>query len=169
MKKLGLVSVFILLFCAQSSFAFSERMDKKFGFHVGVIGEPFPSIIGVNLNYNIFDFLRVSAGYGSISTTQSGAELSATTIGAGLKTFIPGWSFSPMVGLSWANVSMTVTGNASGLDVGGFTAGRDGSHIYATFGIDWQTGLGLNLGAGYAYSFLDGVGGLPFVYIGWYF
>lgn len=169
MKKwIGLV-LFVLTF-ATSSFASSNRTDHRFGIHVGLIGDPFPTLIGANLNYNILDWFRVTAGYGTITATRGSSTLSATTIGFGGRFFIPGWSFSPVAGFSWANVSMTLTGpQVAGLDVGGFTVGTASSHTYISMGIDWQTGLGLNLGAGYNLSMLDGVGGLPYVNIGWYF
>lgn len=80
---------------------------------------------------------------------------------------VPDWNFSPVVGLSWATVSVTFSGSVTGGTVGGF--GASGSHLYATFGVDWQTGSGFNLGAGYNLSLASGVGGLPYINLGWYF
>ena len=144
----------------------SNRMKHKLGVHLGLIGDPFPTLIGFNVNYNVLDFLRATAGYGSISVTSGGGELTATTIGLGVRGMVPDWNFTPVVGLSWATVSVSVTGGATG-DVGGFSG--SGSHLYATFGVDWQTGAGFNVGAGYNLSLASGVGGLPYLNLGWYF
>ena len=79
----------------------------------------------------------------------------------------PGALMAPVVGLSWATVSVTAEGTGVIGDVGGFSGSA--SHMYMTFGFDWQTGSGFNLGAGYNYSLKSGVGGLPYINLGWYF
>jgi hypothetical protein len=151
---------------AQDAVAQSNRMQKRIGLHIGLVGDPFPTLIGFNANYNVTDFARVTAGYGSLTVTSGGGELTASTFGVGGRFLVPDWNFSPVVGISWATVSVTISGGAIG-DVGGFTG--SGSHLYATFGFDWQTGMGFNLGAGYNLSLKSGVGGLPYVNLGWYF
>jgi len=151
---------------AQDAFAQSNRMKNRIGIHIGLLGDPFPTLIGFNANYNVMDWARVTAGYGSLTVTGTGGDLTASTFGFGGRFFVPDWNFSPVVGISWATVSVTITGGAIG-DVGGFTG--SGSHLYATFGFDWQTGMGFSLGAGYNLSLKSGVGGLPYVNLGWYF
>jgi len=151
----------------QDASAQSNRMQKRIGVHLGLLGDPFPTLLGFNANYNVMDWVRVTAGYGSITATVTGGELSATTFGFGGRFFVPDWNFSPVAGISWATVSVTVTGTSVLGDVGGFSG--SGSHLYATFGFDWQTGMGFSLGAGYNLSLKSGVGGLPYVNLGWYF
>jgi len=145
----------------------SSRSEKKIGLHLGLLGDPFPTLIGFNANYNVIDWVRVTAGYGSVTASVTGGELKATTFGAGVRVFVPDWNFSPVGGISWATVSVTATGTGVIGDVGGFSGSA--SHMYATIGFDWQTGMGFNLGAGYNLSLKSGVGGLPYVNLGWYF
>jgi hypothetical protein len=156
----------------------STRMEHRFGGYFSVIGDPFPTLIGINAGANVFDFMRVVVGYGKISTTFQGEDsngnltngtLSATTLGGGLRFFMPNWNFTPMVGLSFANVSVSLTGtsNTNGNTVDGFSGSQ--SHVYAAIGFDWQTHAGFNMGAGWNQSFLSGVGGLPYLNFGWFF
>ncbi len=165
-RVLSVVVAVIVLGLVQEANAQSNRMTDRLGFHVGLVGDPFPTLVGFNVNYNIADFLRASAGYGSLTVTAGTGELTASTFGFGVRGMVPDWNLTPVVGLSWATVSVTVSGGAIG-DVGGFTG--SGSHLYATFGFDWQTGAGFNLGAGYNLSLKSGVGGLPYVNLGYYF
>ncbi|MEP0823091.1 MAG: hypothetical protein HRF44_09610 [Ignavibacterium sp.] len=167
-KLFVLVAVFLLASAtAPDLHAQSNRMKQKLGLHLGLVGDPFPTLTGANVNYNVTDFLRASAGYDSFSVSVTGGDLTASTFGAGVRAMLPAWNFSPVLGLSWATVSVSASGTGVIGDTGGFSASA--SHLYATFGIDWQTGSGFNLGAGYNYSLKSGVGGLPYVNLGWYF
>lgn len=144
----------------------SNRMLRKAGVYLGVLGDPFPTIVGVNLGYNAFDFARFTVGLGQVSASIGSAEASATTIGAGTRFFVPGWSLSPVAGLSFAYVAVSQKGGAT-LTVQNFTQSM--AHIYANIGVDWQAASGFNIGAGYNLSFASGVGGLPYLNLGWYF
>jgi len=156
---------------AQDATAQSNRMKHQIGLHIGLLGDPYPTLVGFNANYNAMDWLRVTAGYGSISadvTDVTGTgTFKATTIGFGARLFVPDWNFTPVGGISWATVSVTVSGTALLGDVAGFSA--NGSHMYATIGFDWQTGMGFSLGGGYNMSFKSGVPGVPYINLGWYF
>ncbi len=151
---------------ASSETAASNRMLRKAGVYLGLIGDPFPTLVGVNLAYNAFDFARFSAGLGRVSATLGTSEASATTVGAGAKFFVPGWSLSPVAGMSFAYVSVSQSG-AGTVSVKNF--GSSAAHVYATLGLDWQAASGFNVGAGYNLSFASGVGGLPYLNLGWYF
>jgi hypothetical protein len=171
-KPFLMISIIVLVgLLGQDVKAQSNRSEKKFGAHLGLLGDPFPTLLGINLDYNALDFLRVTAGYGSITVSGSGTgtsgELTATTIGAGVRLMVPDRNFTPVAGLSWATVSVEATGTSVTGTVGGF--GASASHLYATIGFDWQTSSGFNIGAGYNLSLKSGVGGLPYVNIGWYF
>ncbi len=139
-------------------------MQKRAGAFLGVLGDPFPTLVGVNLAYNVFDFLRATAGLGQVSASVGNSSASATTVGAGARFLVPGWSLSPVAGLSLAYVGYSSTGGA--LSVGGFDSG--GLHAYASLGIDWQTASGFNVGAGYNLSTKAGVGGMPYLNLGWF-
>ena len=73
---------------------------------------------------------------------------------------------SPVAGLSFAYVSVSQSGG-SAVTVGNF--GTSAAHVYGNIGVDWQAASGFNVGAGYNVSFKSGVGGLPYVNLGWYF
>lgn len=136
----------------------SARTSKKLGMYLG-IGDPCPTVLGINLAYNVTDFLKASVGYGSISVLGA----SAKTLGAGIRGLVPGWNVSPTVGLHWAHVSYDGPGI---IEVGGFK--ESSSHIYTTLGVDWQTGAGFNLNGGYHYSFKSGIGGGIYLGAGWF-
>jgi hypothetical protein len=144
----------------------SNRMKNRAGGYVGILGDPFPTIIGLNVAYNVFDFMRATAGLGQISASIGTAEATATTIGMGARFFVPKWSFSPVAGLSMAYVSVSQT---DGLSISVKNFDQSGAHLYANLGIDWQAATGFNVGAGYNLSFKSGIGGLPYLNLGWYF
>ncbi len=164
MKKLVPVLAITLALLASGSAEASNRVAKRVGVSLGLLGDPFPTLLGYNLNFNAARWLRLTAGYGSISGTgTNGESLSLTTIGGGARLFVPSWNFSPVVGASYAKVSFT--GSAG--ELGGFSA--NGSHTYLTAGFDWQAGNGFNLGFGANLSTLEGVGAVPYINLGWYF
>lgn len=168
-QKTVLASLFAVLLASNPTFAAdgSSRGAKKLGLHIGLLGDPSPTVIGFNANYNLTRWMRATAGYGSISATTLTGTLKATTMGGGVRFFHPGWNFSPVVGLSYAKVTLSTTGTVLTTDeVGGFSASD--SHLYYTAGIDWQMGFGMNLGFGVNTS-LKTKEQLPFFNIGWYF
>ena len=148
----------------------SHRSLKKFGAYLG-LGEPAPTVIGINIAYNLAEFVRLRAGYGS-QTVATGINLSGlnlmeastSTIGMGARFFVPGWNLTPSAGLHWANVSYSGDGMTS---VGGFT--QSGSHIYSTIGVDWQAQSGFNAGLGYQFSFKSGGDSGLYLTAGWFF
>jgi hypothetical protein len=142
----------------------SHRMQKRAGAYLGILGDPFPTLIGVNLGYNVFDFLRATAGIGQVSASTGASTASATTLGAGARFLVPGWSLSPSAGLSVAYLAYASDG--LGISLGNYGAG--GLHAYASFGVDWQTEGGFNLGLGYNVSFRSGFGGMPYINLGWF-
>lgn len=160
-------AVFTILVLSPTAYGQSNRMQHKFGIHLGLLGDPFPTLLGINADYNLTDWSRVTAGYGSVSADVTGGKLTATTFGAGVRAMVPNWNVTPVVGLSFASVSVSATGTTVTGDVGGFSASA--SHLYATFGLDYQAGIGFNVGLGYNVSLKSGVGGLPYINLGWFF
>lgn len=140
----------------------SHRVKNSLGAYIG-IHDPSPAILGVNFAYNPTDFLRLSAGYGSMKMGIGEYEASAHTIGAGVKGMVPGWNITPTVGMHFAHVAYS----------GDFLLTNDGfnesgSHLYGTIGGDWQTESGFNLNIGYRHSFKAGVGGGAYLGAGWF-
>jgi hypothetical protein len=150
---LGTIGFGLILVCAivgifEESAQAGVRGSRRFGVSVGFNAEPAPSDIGFNLNYNLSPFMRLVAGYGTVSQTQT------TTLGGGARFFIPTWDFSPFIGISYNRLSASATSATYASVVGG---------------IDWQTSVGLNLGGGVT-QLLDSSGSvLMFGYVGWYF
>lgn len=144
----------------------SNRMRNRAGGYVGILGDPFPTLVGLNLAYNVLDFMRATAGLGQVSATVGDAEATATTIGAGARFFVPGWSFSPVAGVSAAYVNVSQKGGMS-ITVKNFE--ESGMHLYGSLGVDFQSEGGFNIGAGYNVSLRSGIGGLPYINLGWYF
>lgn len=163
-RALGLVLALMIMLLEPAAFAAeqssnadvdSNRSQKKLGAYISV-GEPMPAIVGANLAYNFTDYLRASAGYGSISVLGSSANI----FGVGVRGMVPGWNFTPTIGVHWAEVMV------NGLSIGGFD--ESGSHFYTTFGFDWQTGGGFNLNAGYEVSLRSATGSGIYLGIGWF-
>lgn len=145
----------------------SSRATKKIGLSVGILTEPFPSVIGYNLSYNLAKFLRLGVGYGNISLTSTAYTVDVTTIAFDVKGFLLDWNFAPFLNLGYTNVSGTIsgTGSASGLSVT-----STGGALYYGAGIDWQTYLGFNLGFEYKmFTKNSQTVGAPGLYLGWYF
>src|SRR5258708_49747 len=157
---------------ADSGGTASYRMEKKAGLYISY-GDPSPTLIGVSAAYSPTDFLKLSVGYGKLTQTTgidiSGSgtltttEASATTFRLGVKALLPGWYLTPTLGLHGAHISSSGTG---GLKLGGFN--DSGSHVYTSFGFDWQTQTGFDLAGGYQLSFKPGVGGNVFLSAGWF-
>lgn len=146
-----------------------SRTAHRFGFYVDLLGDPYPSIAGLNLAYNIFSFLRVNGSYGiPISATSGSATISVGAIGAGAKAFVPGWNFSPTVGFNWSLLTATVTGTAAS-PLYGVTASGSVSIMSLTLGFDWQTNSGFYFGGGYILPLANNAGGTPYVNLGWFF
>ena len=132
-----------------------NRASKRIGLTVGIGSDPAPNMVGFALRVNLTDFLQIHGGYGMLSFTSidpsTGAPLtvSSTALGGGARLFIPGFSFSPFVGFNYSHWSAT-----GSVDFGGQTinagSGLPGV-MYVTFGVDWQTSIGFNIGAGAHY------------------
>ncbi len=176
-KKFGLafaVGFFLLSGGAfpQDAEADNDRTKHKFGLYGGILGDPFPTALGGNVAYNVTDFTRVTAGYGSFSVTSVSDKLTVTTIGIGAKFFLSERNLTPVVGLNYSNVTFKLTGTLGTLEVAGLSAST--GVMYVNFGVDWQAGSGFNLGAGYNLSprwsaqYGWRVIGLPYLNFGWF-
>lgn len=157
----------------------SNRSQKRLGFTVGINNDPHVNIWGINAKYNIFSWLQAYAGYGnaatSVPTTVSGVPTTVTAslsaYGGGLRLYFPNASFSPYVGLGYSLLNASGNVSVFGSNI---SASGDLSSIYIPFGLDWQTGIGLNIGLGGAFyltptELTSATSVLPSFYIGWFF
>ncbi len=113
---------------------------------------------------NLSGWIRPYATYGAI--TQN--ALTASSVGGGIRAYVPGWSFSPMVGMELVWVSADSTGT-----VGGFTFSTSSSSILHTsiqFGLEWQMQNGLLIGGGAQYSLSSRKSESinPYINLGWF-
>ncbi len=160
---LSLMIALLAAILATPAHAESNRMKRKAGAFAAV-NQPNPGILGLNVAYHFADVLRADAGYASMSSSLGTSESSTSTLGFGINAYVPDWSLSPTVGLHFATVSYS--GN-NAIEVGGFTS--NGSHLYASLGVDWQAESGFHAGLGYNLSFKSGIGGSGYVALGWFF
>ncbi|MGE3975491.1 MAG: hypothetical protein AB7F59_13280 [Bdellovibrionales bacterium] len=149
----------------------SNREAKKVGVGLSV-GNPFPSLIGLNASYNMNDFLRARVGYGEIEATtgisSNGNTLvskttKVTTYGAGATAFVPGMSFSPIAGLAVSHVAFEGDGE---LEIQGVK--KSGTLFYGSVGVDWLASSGFNAGLGYHIG-ISQAGGSMYADLGWFF
>lgn len=141
---------------------FSNRQGNKLGVYMSVLGDPFPNLIGMNAAYNLTDYLRANLGYGKVSASIGESEASLTTIGAGAKGMVPGWSLTPVLGLN-ATYAMF---SGSAITVNNLS--KSGLVPYLNVGLDWQAQGGFNVGLGTNVSFSDaGSGG--YLNLGYFF
>ena len=139
----------------------SARATKKIGLDLGIITEPFPSVLGFSASYNVAPFLRLTGGYGTVSVPASGVDV--TTVAFDAKVFPLDWNFAPFADIGYTNVSGSVGSGSSSVK-------GSGAALDYGFGIDWQTYLGFNFGVEYKLITLSGTStGLPGVYFGWFF
>jgi len=97
----------------------SYRSEKKLGAYLGILGDPAPTVVGVNVAYNVAEYLRVTAGYGEITRSSgsfdSNGSLSfeesgkLSTFGLGARAMVPGWNLTPVVGVSVGYMSLSGT------------------------------------------------------------
>lgn len=100
MKKAGSILGILAFLGAPAALAEerpeSSRMAKRYGLYLGLIGDPFLTIFGLNLAAHAADFLRVTAGWGRITadshdvdTGEKLQDLTADTVGVGVKFLAP--------------------------------------------------------------------------------
>lgn len=170
MKKHIWISALVIsiqLFLGRPEAEASSRSTKKIGLSVGILTEPFVSLMGYNLSYNIKQWLRVTAGYGTSKVTGSSFNIDVNTIALDAKFFLLDWNFAPYVDLGYSKISGKVTGTG---DLGGLSLSQTGGAIYYGAGIDWQTYFGFNLGFNVKMMTLNGQKAtIPGAYLGWYF
>lgn len=174
----------LLFILAQSQHCFAQentvtakvddiRDQKKIGVYLG-LGTPYPSLIGVNVGYNISD-LRITAGFAELETTTSltyssangwsEEKAKASTYDAGVEYyFMHGESFRPVAGLHVGYVDVSGKGEIS---IQGFK--KDTVHAYANIGIDYMSQSGYQFALGYNQGIVANGSGNIYVNTGRFF
>lgn len=148
-----------------------EEQEKTYGLFVA-IGNPYPTILGVNAAYNFNKDLRASIGYGevevtsSIEFTDSGFSektIKAQTYAAGVQYMFLPTAVRGAVGVHAGYFSVSGDGE---IEIGGFD--KSTGYAYSNLGIDWTTKSGFNLGTGINVAFLGATGAGFYLNTGWY-
>lgn len=146
--------------------ASSEIKPIKLGVMLGLGSDPYPSALGINGFLTVMDLVRFHIGFGavkllnsvfssSVSTTISSTtglnlseQESTYTWGLGAHARLPGFGFSPTLGLSLSR--STVQANATRFfgDVD-----QSGTIIYPSVGVEWTPIRWFFLGTGMNFPF----------------
>ena len=146
----------------------SNRQTTKLGAYFGVLGDPAPTLVGINAAYNMADYLRLHAGYGQIKVTSSlssngttlaSSETTMTTLGLGALAAVPGWNITPVAGLSYSHVFISGDGDFNYAP----------NNVYTTIGADWQAASGFNVGVGYNLALTQKSFGNAYLNLGYFF
>lgn len=157
--------VLCLLVCSQLLLASptesSMRMQKRFGVDTSLVGDPFPTLLGINANYNAWDFLRLKAGAGLTSNMD---DVAGNTFAVGARFLVPSWDFTPFTGISLAFIQLDGHFREAAF---GFPSG-DTLYLYVPVGLEWQTKFGLHVASSVSMALSPWVA-LPTLSLGWYF
>ncbi len=149
------------------------RDQHQYGVYLG-FGTPYPSLMGLNVGYNVSDF-RVTAGFAELETTTSLSfdsttgwtqeKMKATTYDVGTEYYFKrGQSWRPLVGVHVGYVDISGRGS---LSINGF--GEDTLHAYANVGLDYMSQGGYQFAIGYNQGFLQNGNGSIYVNTGRFF
>ena len=145
-----------------------HRMEKRFGLVIGLISDPFISDIGISADYNLNHYLRLTGSLGFLyspgsaqatyvngtETSSNGLTITGTSFGLGVKALVPGWEFSPVIGLNLADTSLNLP---PGFEIYNISNGTTSNTynlfwIYTNIGFDYQAKDGFDLGFGFDMS-----------------
>lgn len=146
--------------------------EKNIGVYAG-LGNPFPSLIGLNAAYNVNENLRAVIGYGEIEVTTSigfngtsftSSTTKATTYAAGADYLFTDWAVRPIVGARAGYFDIAGDGEFSvqGFDESMFLA-------YANAGMDYLGSSGFYFGAGMNASFVGKTASSFYANLGYFF
>lgn len=175
----------LLVFLAQPINSFAQenvvsaevedvREQKKFGVYLG-IGTPYPSLLGINVGYNISSDVRVTAGYAELEATTSLSYNSATgwqeekvkasTFDLGAEYyFMKGQSWRPIAGVHMGYVDISGKGE---MNINSFK--KDTVHAYVNAGVDYVSRNGYQFAVGYNQGVVENTNGSVYVNAGQFF
>lgn len=165
------------ILCVIPDAALAGRNRNPIGFTVGIGADPAPNLYSVAMRYNLTDYLQIHLGYGGLSGTApdgSGGTVSfsTTALGGGARLFVPFFALSPFIGVNYSKWSASGTVSLFGEELN--LSSADQTVTYITFGFDFQSIIGLNVGIGGHYLMgpdllTDQISLLPHLYVGWFF
>lgn len=172
---IGIVFITMYLnqgFAAAPSTSTSAKSVKPIGTYVG-LGNPFPSLLGVNAAYNFNNNLRAAIGYGEVEVTTSLAwngqtftsqTTKASTYAVGADYLFTDWTVRPIVGARVGYFSIEGDGEFSvqGFDESTFLA-------YGSAGFDYVSQGGYYLGLGMNASFIGKTASSVYANMGYFF
>ncbi len=149
------------------------RNEKKYGVYLG-LGTPYPSLLGLNVGYNVSD-IRLTAGYAELEATTSltysdaagfqEEKAKASTYDTGVEYyFMHGENWRPVAGVHFGFVDVSGKGNIS---IDGFK--KDTFHAYANAGIDYVSQNGYQFAIGYNQGFIANGNGNVYINAGQFF
>ncbi len=176
MKKKFLTSFLLIFLLSTGALANKTsakiNAEKNIGTYVG-LGNPFPSLLGLNAAYNINENLRAVLGYGEVEVTTSASfdgttfatsSTKATTYAAGADYLFTDWAIRPIVGarVGYFNIKGDGEFSVQGFDESTFLA-------YASAGLDYLARGGFYFGAGMNASFVGKSSSSFYANLGYFF
>ena len=166
----------LVVFCALGVQANSTRTNVKnsnsLGTYLG-LGNPMPSLIGLNLAYNLNPNWRGVIGYGEVEVTTSlswngnsfvSETTKATTYATGVDYLFTDWTFRPILGARLGYFKIEGDGEFSvqGFDESTFLA-------YGSAGFDYLSQSGFYFGTGMNLVAVGGSGSSFYANLGYFF
>ncbi len=178
MKKIYLSAIGLLALmgslasAATGSVSTKAGPEKKWGTYVA-IGNPYPSLLGINAAYNATENIRAVIGYGEIEVTTSigfsaagfdEKKTKATTYTAGADYLFTDWSFRPSLGarIGYFNIEGDGDFEVQGFNKSAFIASGN-------FGIDYLGQSGYYAATGLNVAVVGGSGTGFYANMGYFF
>ncbi len=150
------------------------REQKKYGVYLG-IGTPYPSLLGINVGYNISSDVRVTAGYAELEATTSLSydsstgwqeeKVKASTYDLGAEYyFMKGQNWRPVAGLHMGYVDISGKGD---MTINSFK--KDTVHAYVNAGVDYVSRNGYQFAIGFNQGVVENTNGSIYVNAGQFF
>lgn len=150
----------------------SPKVERQWGGYVG-LGNPYPTLLGLNLAWNATPHIRATAGYGEIEVTTSVSfsssgfveeKTKAQTYAVGADYLFMDGSLRPLIGakVGYFDISGKGEFEVQGID-------KSTGLLYGNLGVDWIASSGLNVGAGFNVSVLGGSGANFYANLGYFY
>ena len=149
-----------------------ENDVRHYGVYVG-LGNPYPTLLGINAAYNLDKNIRFSAGYGQIEVTSgisvngssvSESKTTASTYGVGGEYLFSDWTVRPLIGLHAGYLSVSGDG-----DISLNSMKKNSAFVYSNAGFDFMAQSGFEVGAGVQVALAGGSGAGVYVNSGYFF
>ncbi len=136
---------------------------KRFGVYLG-IGNPFPTLFGLNGAINVTKDLRASVGYGEVEVSTLGSSVKATTYAAGADYLFLPTAVRGVVGLRAGYFSVEGDGTLT-IDEFDHSTG----YAYSNLGMEWTGDSGYHFAIGGNFAFAGANGGGFYLNTGYFF